>query len=301
MIMSEEEYRNQPDVLNDPEWKKAFFYILYVGHCADYDEGMAYIEEKLKNTEELSQAATCQALGILVRRFYNIKEDLILPLLFENLKSNNKRVYGETFSLLKDIKGYVPRLKRKIYLAYVENGFDFFTGKKLKIFTDKGLIYSLNNEEEKIEFILSFCQNSKNYQESLEVCLYFLKKNESEEINIAAFKGLTYIVFRFRKIEFKTVLPFIRKYLSYSMGMGTKCEYLYAESLLQDIAIVIPKLRIKAITFLKKYSYIHLISSTFVNYVIAKNKPKNQIKLEKILKLNVNNLKREKIKYNFDF
>ncbi len=79
MIMSEEEYRNQPDVLNDPEWKKAFFYILYVGHCADYDEGMAYIEEKLKNTEELSQAATCQALGILVRRFYNIKEDLILP------------------------------------------------------------------------------------------------------------------------------------------------------------------------------------------------------------------------------
>ncbi len=54
------------------------------------------------------------------------------------------------------------------------------------------------------------------------------------------------------------------------MGMGTKCEYLYAESLLQDIAIVIPKLRMKAITFLKKYSYVHLIASTFVNYVITK-------------------------------
>ncbi|XVN44197.1 MAG: hypothetical protein RCG16_01005 [Rickettsia hoogstraalii] len=65
------------------------------------------------------------------------------------MKSSNKRIYGETFSLLRDIKGYVPRLKRKIYLAYVENGVDFFTGKKLKIFTDKGLIYSLNNEEEK--------------------------------------------------------------------------------------------------------------------------------------------------------
>ncbi|KHO02908.1 hypothetical protein JS55_03640 [Rickettsia felis str. LSU] len=62
--MSEEEYRNQPDVINDPEWSKAFYYTLYVGNCADYDEGMAYIEGKLSNPEELSQAATCQALGI---------------------------------------------------------------------------------------------------------------------------------------------------------------------------------------------------------------------------------------------
>ncbi|ABV74895.1 hypothetical protein A1C_03025 [Rickettsia akari str. Hartford] len=38
----------------------------------------------------------------------------------------------------------VPILTRKIYLAYVENGVDFFTGKKLKKFTDKGLISSLN-------------------------------------------------------------------------------------------------------------------------------------------------------------
>ena len=270
MIMSEEEYKNHPNVADWSEWKKTFFYLIYVGRYEDYDYAIDYLAKNLRNPEELSQAAAIQALGFLVRRFYNIKKDLILPLLFENLKSSNKRIYGETFSLLRDIKGYVPRLKRKIYLAYVENGVDFFTGKKLKIFTDKGLIYSLNNEEEKKEFILSFCQNSLNYQEALEVCLYFLRKNESEEINIAAFKGLTYIVFRFRKIEFKTVLPFIRKYLSYSMGMGTKCEYLYAESLLQDIAIVIPKLRMKAITFLKKYSYVHLIASTFVNYVITK-------------------------------
>ncbi|GAA5252614.1 hypothetical protein [Candidatus Rickettsia kedanie] len=149
--------------------------------------------------------------------------------------------------------------------------------------------------KKKKAFILSFCQNSLNYQEALEVYVYFLRKNESEEINIAAFKGLTYIVFRFRTIKFKNVLPFIRKYVSYSMGMGTKCEYLYAASLLQD---VIPKLRMKAITFLKKYSYVHLIASTFVNYVITKNKPRDQIKLEKILKLHLNNLKRIKIQYN---
>ncbi|ABV74894.1 hypothetical protein A1C_03020 [Rickettsia akari str. Hartford] len=59
--------------------------------------------------------------------------------------------------------------------------------------------------KKKKTFILSFCQNSLNYQEALEVCLYFLRKNENEEINIAAFTGLTYIIFRFRKIEFKNV------------------------------------------------------------------------------------------------
>ncbi|CEO17092.1 hypothetical protein RMONA_03505 [Rickettsia monacensis] len=52
----------------------------------------------------------------------------------------------------------------------------FFTGKTLKRYTDKTLMFSLNNEEEKVEFILSFCQNSLNYKEALEVCLYFLEK-----------------------------------------------------------------------------------------------------------------------------
>nr|WP_253307905.1 hypothetical protein [Rickettsia endosymbiont of Ceutorhynchus assimilis] len=292
--MSEEEYRNEPDVLNDPEWQKAFYYILYVGHCADYDEGMAYIEEKLKNPEELSQAATCQALGILVRRFYNIKEDLILPLLFKNLKSNNKRIFEETTEVLGEISHLIPRLKREIYLAHFKNGFDFFTGKKLKILTDKTLINSLENEKEKIEFILSFCQNSLNYQEALEVCLYFLKKNESEEINIAAFQGLSYIVIRFKKIDFKAILPFIRRFSKYST---VGCEHIYAESLLDDIAIIIPKLRKKVIFLLKK-SPIFSLGLRFINYIITKNKKKDQIKLEKMLKLYVNNLKREKIKYN---
>lgn len=76
---------------------------------------------------------------------------------------------------------------------------------------------------------------------------------------------------------------------------------IYTESLLEDIAIVIPKLRIKAITFLKKYSYSDSRTSSFINYIITKNKPKDQIKLEKILKLNVNNLKKVKLKYNLNF
>ncbi|MCC8467621.1 MAG: hypothetical protein LN589_02780 [Rickettsia endosymbiont of Eriopis connexa] len=70
----------------------------------------------------------------------------------------------------------------------------------------------MNNEEEKAEFILSFCQNSLNYQEVLEICLYFLKRNESNEINIAVFQGLSYILLRFQKIDFDIVLPFIKKF-----------------------------------------------------------------------------------------
>ncbi|AFC71300.1 hypothetical protein [Rickettsia australis] len=65
------------------------------------------------------------------------------------MKSSNKCIYLETLDLCCDIESCVPRLKRKIYLAYIKNEVDFFTGKKLKKFTDKGLIYSLNNEEEK--------------------------------------------------------------------------------------------------------------------------------------------------------
>ena len=65
-------------------------------------------------------------------------------------------------------------LRRKICLEYFKNGIDFFTRTELKKYTDKSLIYSLNDKEEKIAFILSFCQNSSNYNEALEVCLYSL-------------------------------------------------------------------------------------------------------------------------------
>ena len=129
--------------------RKTFFYLIDVGRYEDYDDAIDYLAKNLRNPEELSQAAAIQALGFLIRRFYNIKEDLILPLLFENLKSSNKRIYGETLDLFCDIESCVPRLKRKIYLACFDNDIDFFTYKKLEKFTDKNLIYSLNNEEEK--------------------------------------------------------------------------------------------------------------------------------------------------------
>ncbi|WP_228368728.1 hypothetical protein [Rickettsia bellii] len=298
--MSEEEFKKRPNMAKYPEEEKIFFYIIEIGHYENYDDAMDYMAKNLKASEEFRQIAASQALQILVHRFYNIKDELILPLLFKHLKSDSKYKYflSEIMNTLGDIAHLVPRLRRKIYLTCFNNDIDFVTYKKLKKFTDKNLLYSLNNEEEKIEFILSFCQNSSSYQEALEVCLYFLRKNESEKINIAAFQGLTYIVFRFRKINFKAILPFIGRFSRYSTE---RCEWIYTESLLEDIAIVIPKLRIKAITFLKKYSYSHLRTSSFINYIITKNKPKDQIKLEKILKLNVNNLKKVKLKYNLNF
>lgn len=66
---------------------------------------------------------------------------------------------------------------------------------------------------------------------------------------------------------------------------------------MQDIAIVIPKLRIKAILLLKRYAY-SLGPISFINYIMTKNKQKDQIKLKKMLKLYLNNFEREKIKYN---
>ncbi|WP_231555844.1 hypothetical protein [Rickettsia hoogstraalii] len=96
--------------------EKNFFYLIYVGRYEDYDYAIDYLAKNLRNLEELSQAAAIQTLGFLVRRFYNIKEDLILPLLFENLKSSNKRIYGETFSLLRDIR-LCTKTKKKNLLS----------------------------------------------------------------------------------------------------------------------------------------------------------------------------------------
>ncbi len=89
----------------------------------------------------------------------------------------------------------------------------FFTGKTLKRYTDKTLLLYLNNEEEKKEFILSFCQNSLDYDEALEVCRYFLEKKESEQIHKTVFQGLSYIVIRFQKINFDITFPFIKKFI----------------------------------------------------------------------------------------
>ncbi|WP_231555805.1 hypothetical protein [Rickettsia hoogstraalii] len=149
MIVNEEEFKKQPDVINLPEWTKSFYYIINVGHYEDYEEAMDCIIKNLKNPEELIQAAALQALGILAYRFKKIKEKLILPILFNNLNSKSERILYETKDTLEQITYSVIKLKREIYLEYFKNGIDFFTGKILKIYTDKTLMYSLNNEEEK--------------------------------------------------------------------------------------------------------------------------------------------------------
>lgn len=128
--------------------------------------------------------------------------------------------------------------------------------------------------------------------------MYFLKKNESKKINTTAFEGLSYIVVRFQKINFKVVLPLIKKYLRYSM-IGTRTsEWMSARYLLADIVTMIPKLRLKTISLLKKDCAVYLKHPSFISYIMTKNKPEDQIKLEKMLKLYINNLERQKIKLN---
>lgn len=296
MVMSEEEYRSHPDIINLPEREKTYHYLIYVGYYEDYNIALDILTKNLRNPEELIQAAAIEAIGRLVQRFYNIKEDLILPLLFENLRNTDKKILNETNITLGGIALDVPRLTKKIYLEYFKNNLKFLCSEKLKIFTNKDLIYSLSNEKEKIEFILSFCQNSLNYQEALERCLYLLKKNESEKINRAAFDGLIYIIARFQKIELRTTLPLITKYLKYS-SLGSSL-WMDARHLLGKIVIMIPKLRVKTMPLLKKHYAVYLETPSIIEYVMTKNKPRDQIKLKKMLKLYVNNLERQKIKYN---
>ena len=62
----------------------------------NYEEAMNYIIKNLKNPEELLQAAAIQALDIVVRRCNNIKGELILPILFKNLRSDSERIKYET-------------------------------------------------------------------------------------------------------------------------------------------------------------------------------------------------------------
>ncbi len=61
---------------------------------------------------------------------------------------------------------------------------------------------------------------------------------------------------------------------------------------------MIPKLRIKIIPLLKKYYSVQLKTPSVIEYIMTKNKQKDQVKLEKMLKLYVNNLERQKIKLN---
>ncbi|WP_218460269.1 hypothetical protein [Rickettsia sp. TH2014] len=98
---------------------------------------MDCIIKNLRDPEELLQTATIQALDIAVRRFSNIEDKLILPILFKNLRSESKRIKYETIDTLETIAAYIIKSKRKIYLEYIKNGIDFFTQKELQVFTDK--------------------------------------------------------------------------------------------------------------------------------------------------------------------
>ncbi len=119
-------------MINLPEWEKSFYYIINIGHYENYDEAMDCIIKNLNNPEELIQAAALQALGILAYRFSNIKEKLILPILFNNLNSKNERILYETKDTLEQITYHVIRLRRKIYLEFFKNGIDFFYWKNFK-------------------------------------------------------------------------------------------------------------------------------------------------------------------------
>ncbi|GAA5253027.1 hypothetical protein [Candidatus Rickettsia kedanie] len=129
MIVNEEEFMKQSDVINLPKWEKSFYYIINIGHYENYDEAMDCIIKNLNNPEELIQAAALQTLGILAFRFSNIKAKLILPILFNNLNSKNERILYETKDTLEQITYHVIRLSRKIHLEYFKNGIDFLLEK----------------------------------------------------------------------------------------------------------------------------------------------------------------------------
>ncbi len=74
MVMSEEEYRSHPDIINLPEREKTYHYLIYVGYYEDYNIALDILTKNLRNPEELIQAAAIEAIGRLVERFYNIKK-----------------------------------------------------------------------------------------------------------------------------------------------------------------------------------------------------------------------------------
>ena len=59
-------------------------------------------------------------------------------------------------------------------------------------------------------------------------------------------QGLTYLLMRFGKIDFDTILPFIKKYLA-SKDSEEDERYIFAESILADIAIIMPDLKDQAV------------------------------------------------------
>ncbi|WP_341787755.1 hypothetical protein [Rickettsia endosymbiont of Cantharis rufa] len=120
--------------------EKNFFYLIDVGRYEGYDDSINCLAKNLRNPEELIQVGAIEATGLLVERFYNVKEYLILPLLFENLKGISEKILNETSLILFSIVICILRLRRKVYLEYFKNNLKFLSDEKLKILTDKTLI-----------------------------------------------------------------------------------------------------------------------------------------------------------------
>ncbi|MCC8467622.1 MAG: hypothetical protein LN589_02785 [Rickettsia endosymbiont of Eriopis connexa] len=129
--MTDDKTKNQLNTIMTPELKEAFYYIIDAGRHKNYDDAMDCITQNLQNPNEILQIAALQALQLLNPRVCDIENKLIspnklvLPILFENLKSKSDRILHETMDTLSDIAYLIPQLKREIYLAYFENGIDF--------------------------------------------------------------------------------------------------------------------------------------------------------------------------------
>ena len=177
MQISFEDYKKLPEGIDWEEWKQQFYYIIDVSQNEDYEKAINYILPFLRHEDIKIQRAAMQGLDMLALRFKDMDEK-VLPLLFENLKFSHIYELGQTIDTLESIAHFVLKFRRKIYFKFFENGFDFYTNKKLKKYIDIKELTILEKIEEKEEFILSFCQHSSNYKEAFNVCLSFLQKDE---------------------------------------------------------------------------------------------------------------------------
>ncbi len=254
-MMTFEEFIKEPSLKEKDEIHKKFAYIISISHYECYNIATEYILPYLRHKEESLQIAAMQGLYTLVDRFVAIDKEALL-LLIENLESQNDNILGETLNTLNLIAQCVLKYRKKIFFSFIKNGFDLYTIKQLKKCTDIKELFSLKTSEEKEEFILSFCQHSDNYNEAFSICLSSLQRDECEELNVSAIKGLMYLVLRFEKIDIYMIMPIFLKYLNAAKGQifGSKygSELIYVQTLLVDIAYYIPDLKLQAIKLLKK-------------------------------------------------
>lgn len=250
MLMDYEEYIDQPNVTKLSASEQRFMYIVGVATYEDYEEALEYILSQLENPEENIQAAAIQGIDTLIYRFRKIDEERALPILLDNVRlNNNKRLVNESMEALYGAVELM-HLREKIYSAFFEMGVDFHTGERLPIYKHKIEFNSLEDNTQIEKYILSLCQNCDSFEEAFEACLKILaqKEQNSDNTNIAVLNGLTYVVMRFKKINFDKLLPLLLKFLPPEEEIGN----VYAEGLLADIALFIPELKKQSVAILKQ-------------------------------------------------